>query len=304
MSFLHLAGRIHAEGFTPQPIDPLPDQDRTAFLKSCKSGNLEAVKAFCEQHPGSVNVQDAHGKSGLMLAAGSGAFKTVEYLSNVPGYVVGMEDENWENALFDAARANSAKIVALLIHKKIPIIINKNGKHAGETLKTQTPSKEMFEHICKAIVAQGNRDAAVILKTLERGWKNPSDREKYIAEAEEILGRKLEGEFTPNMRMAGPEGYAIPDDADLFTKISLLAKIDHKEQTKLIAKSSAEDPVTQRKVVEFFRAHPPASIKEARKTVSERFGIRPTLESLEKLLKWGKIEFKKSEPTNAASEVD
>src|SRR5579872_5641943 len=98
--------RIHGEGFTPQAIDPVPEQEKNDFLKACKAGDLEAVKAYCGKYPKSVNVQDEHGKSGLKLASRSGALNVAEYLTNVPGYLIEMEDENWENALFDAVAAN------------------------------------------------------------------------------------------------------------------------------------------------------------------------------------------------------
>lgn len=288
MTFIFFGARIHTDGFTPQQVEHVSDQDKGAFLKACKSGDLEAAKAYCEQHPGSVNIQDSHGKSGLMLAAGSGAFKVVEYLSTVPGYVVGMEDENWENALFDAVKANSSKIVALLINKKIPFVINKNCKYAHEVLTTGTPSKQMVQQLGKEAAAQMNRETVVIARLLERTLKSPNDREKYITEAEQFLGRKLKSETSPVFAATDAEG-----------------KIDFKKQMRhLRTQISENDRVTHKKVVEFFQANPPASIKAARAIVHDRFGIRPTADSLEKLLKWGNIEFKKSEQSDVASEVD
>lgn len=291
MSCLYLSRRIHAEGFTPQPIEPVSDQDKVAFLKACKAGNLEAAKAYCEQHPGSVNVQDGHGKSGLMLAAGSGAFKVVEYLSTVPGYVVGMEDENWENALFDAARANSAKIVALLIRKKLPLVVNKNCLQVNEILTTQTPNKVMLKQLGDLQVAQAKFVTVIITDVLHRIQKDPSGREKYIAETEEILGRKLIFQ-----KMGIP---TLPQDIDLKE-----FKKKQKEVMKDVKKSVLEDPAIQIKIVDFFRAHPQVSIEAARDTVINRYRIKPTVDSLEQLLKWGKIEFKKAGKMNGASEVD
>lgn len=289
MASLYFSRRIHAEGFTPQPIDPVSDQDKKAFLKACKSGNFEAVKVYCEQHPKSVNVQDAHGKSGLMLAAGSGAFKVVEYLANVPGYVVGMEDENWENALFYAARANSAKIVDLFFKKKMSFVVNKQEKYPTDVLTTETPNQSMLKQLGDAKTSQEKLMTLVSLEVIKRIAKDPDGCEKYIAEAEEVLGRKL---VYKNMSILSQ-----PED-----EVLLELKERQKTVLKSLRASVAEDQTTQRKVLEFFRAHPPTSIEAARQTVFDRFGIKPTLDSLKQLLTWGKIEFKKGEKKDDISE--
>ncbi len=288
MSMLHFSTqRIHAEGFTPKAIDPISSEDQAAFLKACKTGDLEIVKTYCEKHPKSVNVQDAHGKSGLMLAARSGAFRVVEYLAAVPGYAVDMEDGNWENALFDAAAANSTKIVSLLLKKNIPVVVNKSGKYAAEILTTNTPSKEMFKLLSEAIQMQEDREFTVLTRAYKLAEKTPDDAKKYYDDAEQLVGKKLE--------CARVDQVLKKEEVYVNSEGKKGDRIEDKARQKRVI----EDKGTVLKVVEFFRQNPPSSIEAARDTVNNRFGIKTTIDSLDKLLKWGGIEMK-----NESEEVD
>lgn len=248
--------RIHVPGFVPAPLDPVPDNEKVAFLEACRRGQIDQVRAYCLKYPKSVNAQDEKGKSGLMLAARAGHYPTAEFLVSVPGYDINLEDENWGNALFDAARANSARLVELLLKNKIKVVVDNKGNCAGEDLPTVSPSTKMIILIGDAWQMQEYREFVILDSRFKE--RNKLD-EKQIKEIEAIVGKKVK-------RLPLAKDYQI-------------------DSKKTPIKAVLNDQKTLKEIRDHFRQKTPESTSEAKKIITAKWGVTPSTKSMTESLK-------------------
>lgn len=248
-------------------LDPTGNKDIDGLLEAVHKDRIGDIKKWLNEHDKTINCSSNNGITPLMLAAREGSPKVFEIiLKNSTKENIHKVDATGRNALHYACASNCFKRVELLyaVHK---LEITKDGVGYCAAEYAAKNAKEIHDLLGKVTQAYLDREGILLRKIYEKAGGDLAKMNELRVE----YGLKGNFKATPVDEFKEKYGGSV-------TKVSqrTLAEIK-KEAKKNLNECRAE-------IVEHFIANPPKSLQEAIGYVWEKYGVKTSADSMQKLL--------------------